>query len=94
MTRAFLFMALVAVSGCGRASVEEVCEHLEQCGQLGADCDEDGAEVEELSEARNCEAEFDAYIDCIEATGCDYADVCEPEVRNLRACGVELPPAG
>jgi len=95
MTKLFGIVVAILTVGCGRASVDAICEHLEQCeGGVGADCQEDGEEVEQLSESRGCEAELDAYIDCIEATGCDYADVCEPEVRSLRACGVELPPAG
>jgi hypothetical protein len=88
-----LVFGLAAVStGCG-TSIADICDErcdCEGCSDWEYDeCVREGERWEEEAERVGCEAEFDAYVDCIDDTWyCDRGDfeVREDCYRELYGC--------
>ena len=84
---ASLGLLFVAAPGCGRVSVEDVCEALQDCPTGEAfDCQDDGLALERAAEDEGCGAQFDAYIECIDAAGCSWQGACLAERDALESC--------
>lgn len=90
-----LLLCVAALGGCARISVQDLCENLVECPNTGnsVECTKDGEAVESDAEARGCGEELDAYVNCVDDSGCRYETACEREVHDLESCGVRLTPA-
>jgi hypothetical protein len=87
-------MALVA-TGCGRPSVDDVCESLEEtdCATFNVqECVREGKELEERAVEKDCAGTFDSYIDCIDEMRCRWEIQCAPKRADLESCVGTFPP--
>lgn len=88
----------VTLSGCGGASIEEVCQRacecLDNCDTQQSQCEASGKSFEELADERDCRDAWDAYLSCLdENLSCDNvldSSVCEAEFSTFQSdCGVD-----
>ena len=79
--------------GCGN-SVEDVCEELdEKCANFPRnECITDGDSRQSTAEARGCDDEFDAYLDCVSNARCTFRASCANERATLEKCAGAFPP--
>jgi hypothetical protein len=83
----FVLVSILAI-GCG-PTVNGVCDDLDdECDGFIPleDCEDDGHRLEDLAEQQGCENGFDAYLDCIDAEVCDWADRCVEVRADLDVC--------
>lgn len=87
MIRAALIGAFaLLLGGCG-PTVDSVCEDLQrECNVGVVECQADGEQIEDLAEDEGCEDGFEAYLDCIDASGCDTGEACAEIRADLEDC--------
>jgi hypothetical protein len=91
--RRVIFAVALLLYGCG-PDVESLCERLEEeCPSISfpyeiheQTCVEEGEQLQDRADARNCSAQFDALLDCVDARGCHWNTDCVAERQQVLSC--------
>ena len=91
MSRSALLCGALALAGC-EPTVDGVCEDVaDECGARASvldirECTEDGDWLSSRADDKDCNDEFDAYLDCVDEQLCAWDIACVESRTDLERC--------
>lgn len=89
---AFLLLTSALTTGCGGATVEDVCNTCKGDSTKVEACTKDGLREQSRAETAGCTGEFQALVDCAvdkstcSADGDIKTEACDPESDAYEKC--------